>query len=154
YLAAWLVCRTGRLPEAALLAIDAAVAIATGVLGAFMVFTRFPGEVAGIAYSRTLLLITFGFVVRAAIVPSSTRRTLVLGSSVPAFPVPTSHFWYRNVQRSGIPIVAHDIWTALWCLGAVSIAALASHVIFGLRRQVREAWHLGQYTLLEKIGEG
>jgi len=27
-------------------------------------------------------------------------------------------------------------------------------VIFGLRQQVREAWRLGQYTLLEKIGEG
>ena len=46
------------------------------------------------------------------------------------------------------------IWTGLWCLGAVVVSTVASHVIFGLRRQVREAWQLGQYTLLEKIGSG
>ena len=46
------------------------------------------------------------------------------------------------------------IWSALWCLGGVVISTLASQVIFGLRRQVREATQLGQYTLLEKIGAG
>jgi serine/threonine-protein kinase len=48
----------------------------------------------------------------------------------------------------------HAVWTALACLGAVAISTVASRSIFGLREQVREASQLGQYTLLEKIGEG
>jgi serine/threonine-protein kinase len=48
----------------------------------------------------------------------------------------------------------HAVWTALACLGAVAISTVASRSIFGLRQQVREASQLGQYTLLEKIGEG
>jgi serine/threonine-protein kinase len=34
------------------------------------------------------------------------------------------------------------------------LASLTSHVIYGLRRQVRESARLGQYLLREKIGEG
>jgi len=34
------------------------------------------------------------------------------------------------------------------------VATLASRLIYGLRRQVRDAQRLGQYTLEEKIGEG
>ena len=48
----------------------------------------------------------------------------------------------------------HAVWTALACLGAVAISTVASRSIFGLREQVREASQLGQYTLVEKIGEG
>src|SRR5262245_10877423 len=59
-LAAWLVCRRGRLPGTALLAIDATVAVVTAILGAFVVLApRFPGEILGLPYSRMLLLIAF-----------------------------------------------------------------------------------------------
>ena len=54
-------------------------------------------------------------------------------------------FYYRSLQM---------VWTGMWALGGSVISTLASHVIFDLRREVREARRLGQYTLLEKIGEG
>jgi serine/threonine protein kinase len=43
---------------------------------------------------------------------------------------------------------------ALWSVAAITIATVASRVIYGLQAKVREARQLGQYTILEKIGEG
>jgi serine/threonine-protein kinase len=138
------------LSGAALIAIDTVSATLVAVCGAFMVFATFPGEVAGISYSRALLLVSYGLVTRAVVVPSTARRTLLLGLLATCFPVATSAAWFEAQGQGG----GSPIYTALWCLGAVAISTLASRVIFGLRQQVREAWQLGQYTLLEKIGEG
>ena len=151
YVLQWLVCRRGRLSEAALIVIDGISATLVAVCGAFMIFATFPGEVPGLSYARALLLVTFGLVMRAVVVPSTARRTLLLGLLATCFPVATSAAWFAAQGLGGGSPIIH---TALWCLGAVSISTLASHVIFGLRQQVREAWQLGQYTLLEKIGEG
>jgi serine/threonine-protein kinase len=151
--ATWLSCRRGRVGDAMLLAIDAAFILLVTLLNAFVVFASFPGELPGLSYARTLLLVTFGLVFRAIVVPSTARRTLVLGLVASAFPVATTTVWQ---VRAGValPAFVQAVWTALWCLGGVAIATLASRSIFGLRQQVREAWQLGQYTLLEKIGEG
>ncbi|MBN1612691.1 MAG: serine/threonine protein kinase [Polyangiaceae bacterium] len=43
---------------------------------------------------------------------------------------------------------------ALWSAAAITIATVASKIIYGLQAKVREARQLGQYTILEKIGEG
>jgi serine/threonine-protein kinase len=93
-------------------------------------------------------------VLRAIIVPSSALRTLVLGLLAACFPVAAGYVWYSSHPAPAVPPVFQTIWSALWCLGGVVISTLASQVIFGLRRQVREATQLGQYTLLEKIGAG
>lgn len=36
----------------------------------------------------------------------------------------------------------------------ITLAAITSYVIYGLRREVRRAQQLGQYALEEKLGEG
>jgi eukaryotic-like serine/threonine-protein kinase len=154
YLVQWLVCRRGRLSERALRMIDSSSTVLAAALNASMVFAVFPGELAALPYARALLIFTFSLVIRAVIVPSSARRTLALGLAAACFPVVTCHLWYSALATPSIPPIYQAIWTMLWCLGAVVVSALASHVIFGLRRQVREAWQLGQYTLLEKIGAG
>ena len=149
--AAWWTCRRRRLAEATLVVLDATLFLVVTLTSALMVFTTLPGEMTGLSYARTLLLVTFGLALRAIVVPSTAGRTLVLGLVGSAFPVVTTSAWHL---RMGHAPFLPALWTTLWCLGAVAIATLASRSIFGLREQVREAWQLGQYTLLEKIGEG
>jgi hypothetical protein len=154
YLVQWLVCRRGRWSDTTLRLIDAGSTLGASSLNAGMVFAAVPGELPGLSYGRALLIFTMTLVIRAIIVPSSARRTLVLGLLAACFPVVTAHVWYSANPSPSVPPIYQGIWNALWCLGAVVISTVASHVIFGLRRQVREAWQLGQYTLLEKIGAG
>jgi hypothetical protein len=154
YLMQWALCRRGRMTLRALRTVDATTTVLTAVFNSVMVLSTSPGEIPGLSYARALLLFTFGLLIRAIVVPSSARRTLTLGLVAASAPVASSHIWYVTQTVTTLPAAMHAIWTALWCLGTVVIATFASHVIFGLRRQVREAWQLGQYTLLEKIGEG
>ena len=50
--------------------------------------------------------------------------------------------------------VSPYVWTFMWRLAAIAVATAGSAVIYGLRREVRHARQLGQYTLAEKLGEG
>jgi serine/threonine-protein kinase len=154
YLLQWLVTRGGPRSTAVLRTIDAAATPLVAACLSLMVFAAIPGELPAFSYARMLLLVTFGFGVRAIVVPSSPRRTLTLGVVALVAPVATSHMWYAGQTATAVSPLLHDVWTAMWCFGGVVIATLASHVIFGLRREVREVAQLGQYTLLEKIGEG
>jgi hypothetical protein len=155
YLGQWVLCRTGQVHLSALRAIDTVTTISAATLHSSIIFaTTIPHDLPGLSYARALLLLTFGFLIRAIVIPSSARRTLIVGLLATCPPVIASHFWYTTQTLTAVTAGMHALWTSLWCLGAVVIAALASHVIFGLRRQMREAWQLGQYKLLEKIGEG
>lgn len=154
YLIQWIFCRRAALRQFTLRFIDGATTMLAALFHSTMVFATIPGELPGLSYTRMLLLITFGLLVRAIVVPSSARRTLSLGLLAASFPVVTGHTWFAAQPPTALPASLQSMFTALWCFGAVVLSTLASHVIFGLRQQVREAWHLGQYTLLEKIGEG
>jgi eukaryotic-like serine/threonine-protein kinase len=154
YLMQWVLCRRGPMPLHALRVADATTTVVTAVFNSMIVLSAIPDEIPGLSYARALLLFTFGLIIRAVVVPSSARRTLILGLVAASAPVASSQIWYATQTLTTQAAAMHAIWTALWCLGTVVIATLASHVIFGLRRQVREAWQLGQYTLVEKIGEG
>jgi hypothetical protein len=86
--------------------------------------------------------------VRAALVPSPVSRTVVIGvSSVVLFLVFTAE------SLSALDPVAIDGLTFIG--GAFVVATgVTSHVIYGLRAQVRHAMRLGQYELGRKLGEG
>lgn len=112
------------------------------------------------------LLLMIGMVVhmgRATVVPSTPRTTAIIGV-VAAVPVLAVAYQVGIALGAAPELVGANLrvrfgvfavlYCSLWCLMTVVTASLASRVIFGLRRQVREAMRLGQYTLEAKIGEG
>jgi len=95
-----------------------------------------------------LILVSLVLVLRAALIPSSVRRTLVVGAVAEVAAVVGSLLmtpdrpWIDHVFVGG--------------LGAafVTITVVTSSVIYGLRHEVQAARRLGQYELIRKLGEG
>jgi len=98
--------------------------------------------------------------IRAAVVPSAPRRTVVLTAviGVPLILAAT----FLTSAANGIAWRALNFsthgWmpateTVMWTLTVIT-CTLISSVIYGLRVEVREARELGQYVLEQKIGEG
>jgi serine/threonine-protein kinase len=94
-------------------------------------------------------------VTRAALLPSTTRRTAALGiaMSVPILAV-GYHVGGHVSEMYDAPRFIVMVNDVLWCIVTVTVASLTSRVIYGLRREVEQAQRVGQYTLEEKIGEG
>jgi serine/threonine-protein kinase len=152
YLGAWLYVRRGRRPPAVLRVLDAFMPVATCTI-AVLPLAR-GGALAGAAFASLLIIVTV-LMARAVIVPSSPRKTLRVGiaSAVPLLvltrdleiPVPLLE------TRTLVPFLVPGL---LWAVAAVALSTLTSTILFGLRRRVREAQQLGQYTLEDKLGEG
>jgi eukaryotic-like serine/threonine-protein kinase len=115
------------------------------------------------AYVSMLQLFGTGLMVaiRAALVPSQPRRTLVITSVVGLPPILVSSFVLPTAGGSlvlrgfdspvfpWLPINAVVMWAFV-----IITCTLVSKVIYGLATEVREARRLGQYVLERKIGEG
>lgn len=100
-------------------------------------------------------------VVRAALVPSSPRRTIIYTAlaGVPIVvtptllvPAPGGGFALRAIDSGVYPWFPASL-VIVWSFVVIT-ATVASWVIYGLRAEVREARRLGQYVLEKKIGEG
>src|SRR5262245_55409410 len=96
YVVQWLLSRRGVRTVNVLRAIDTTTTTLAALFHSLMVFTSLPGELPGMSYTRTLLLVSFGLLVRAIIVPSSATRTLLLGLPATALTVITGSYWYAN----------------------------------------------------------
>jgi hypothetical protein len=101
---------------------------------------------------RMLFVVTNALIARAAVVPSSPGWTLRV-SALAALPAVGLTFWYHR-SRGDLDALFQTITALLWAATAVTIATVTSRTIYGLRQEVRAARQLGQYTLLDKIGEG
>jgi serine/threonine protein kinase len=102
-----------------------------------------------------LVLITNSILLyRAAIVPSGPRRTAWI-SAVASLPVPVlAYFRYATSAPPETSRGAAVAYALLWALLGVTLSTLVAYVTFRLRRSVARSRRLGQYTLIEKLGEG
>jgi hypothetical protein len=152
-LAAWRVCAGKSLSERAVEILDAALIVVVCTSWALLGFRVPPTE--PIEFS-IILATTYTLILRSVIVPSTFLRTLVLSF---VSMLPTMAFFFQR-KLGFIPGAAPEkaqtfvVFSQLWCLVAVLVAALNSRQIYGLRQRIREVGKLGQYTLEEKIGEG
>jgi eukaryotic-like serine/threonine-protein kinase len=153
-LAAWLVCGRGPSLSAGLLAVIDAAAVALVLVGfaaqALVVPPAFAGEVA----QSLVLILTHMAIVRAVVVPSTAAHSAGV-SLLAALPVLAAVLRLPSPPGAA-PVVAWNdrLWSGLWTVCAIVVAALVSHVIYGLRVEIQKARHLGQYSLEEKLGEG
>jgi serine/threonine-protein kinase len=115
------------------------------------------------AVSVFQLAVVTGFVamIRAIVVPSTAHRTLALGVAQAAiaagvFFLSAFHPAWPVVQRGkeDWPFPYQVTAFVLWLGGLIALAAVASRVIYHLRREVRAFRKLGQYELGDKLGEG
>jgi eukaryotic-like serine/threonine-protein kinase len=99
--------------------------------------------------------------VRAALIPSSPRRTALYTAmiGVPIVLTPTlltpaadGGLAVRGLDSSALPWLPAEL-VMVWAFVVIA-SAVTSHVIYGLRAEVRQARRMGQYVLEEKIGEG
>ncbi len=175
----WLICRSGRRPAWLVLAVEwvglGAVSLLIALTGRYLAdgarahfIAQVPGTVPGLALEKaadaymSMMCVTGGgllFSLRAALIPSPPSRTLFLTAflGIPYIAVP----WFFSPATTGAPAlrtadfpvvgtVTYAIWWAIIAVGATVI----SHIVFGLRAEIRAARQLGQYTLESKLGEG
>ncbi|MGE5277088.1 MAG: serine/threonine-protein kinase [Acidobacteriota bacterium] len=101
-----------------------------------------------------LLILNAVLLGRAALVPSEPRRTAWISiASVAALPMMT-FLLFRRHPTPELPVGAMVTQATLWATFTAILATVISSVTFHLRRSIARARRLGQYTLLEKIGEG
>ena len=100
-------------------------------------------------------------IARGILVPSTGSRTLWISLAAMS-PIPplaaasasiggASQAYGEHVELRWVFVLMEY---SLWSGAATTVATVASKVIYGLNEKVREARQLGQYTLLEKIGQG
>jgi hypothetical protein len=153
-LGAWRLCRRRvTLPARVLAGVDAA-GLVLPLLGFSLQALYVPPHWATKMSQTFILIFTNMGISRAVLVPASAARTLRV-TGLGALPLAAAVATLPAPPGLSAPLAVVDrFWSLLWILCALVVATLASRVIYGLREEVEKARRLGQYTLLEKLGEG
>jgi serine/threonine-protein kinase len=151
HLLPWLICRWRPLPGLWLRAIDLAHCAAVGIVFGRVILTHPAPPIAPV---EAVLASTAVLGVRALIIPSTGRRTLAAGVLLCAGPAITIFSNAEHFTASWMGVRTSGPMFLTWATIGVVLTAVASMVLYGLRRQVQNAERLGQYTLVERLGEG
>jgi len=186
--AVWMVCRRGTHSRRFVRAVESASmmgsAVAIALMGRYMApqALRFSAEgegydlaalepkanalMAGLQLEQILVALmlglAFGYVLRAALVPSTVRRTvwITVLAAVPLFALYVFDWVPLAVDRSlreaigTYQIVSLVINILIWWTLVTIVCVAISRIIHNLHREIRQATRLGQYTLEQKLGEG
>ena len=153
----WLTVRRGKPSVRALSTVDFVVGIGLPFGWTAMSMSGIPAVQRPELIAVLACLITL--VVRAALIPSTSVRTLLIGvvGLAPLVALTPSVYASTDLLTS-LPAdeqwLAPAVGAAMWSVLGVCATAIISYVIYGLRKEIREAMQLGQYLLEEKIGEG
>ncbi len=161
----WLVCRSGPLPTRLIQLIEGIGLVLTSIC--LVVMGAYLPAAAGAA-TTTAYALSFGLVARAIFVPSTAKHTAWLGLAIGIplvvavylnfltvdLEVWNSHGFFRKIEKKSVLARSQSIQIGFaWALTTL-LAAWATRVIYGLRKDVRDARKLGQYLVEEKLGEG
>jgi len=159
----WLICRRGEYSVNAIHAVEN-----TGI---FLASVGYIGMGLDIrpevgADTITAFILALMMFARSVFVPSSARRTTILGILIGIALVAAMYWHYLGVdlsiwRRFGYPAessqtvaASQAVITIMWWTLTTGLSALASRVIHRLRKEVRDIQKLGQYNLERKLGEG
>jgi hypothetical protein len=160
FVALYLWVRSGRPSLKQLQAIDVALIAILSLVGAYLSYlcpgAVHPGLDLGAPPSANLPIGVISNIamlcMRAALIPSTPRRTLLIGG-VSTLPVLVAGYLvYREYLTQDA--INFALGTTLVSLVVIPIPVLISRMIYDLRLQIEAAEQFGQYTLEAKIGEG
>jgi hypothetical protein len=161
----WLICRSRPLATRAIQLVEGLGLVLTSVCLVVM-GANLPAA-AGAA-TTTAYSISFALIARAVFVPSTPRHTAWLGLAmgIPLviavyqnfltvdLDVWNSHGFFRTIEDPAKLARSQAVQIGFaWALTTL-LAAWATRVIYGLRKDALDAKKLGQYIVEEKIGEG
>ena len=106
--------------------------------------------------------LTYVFLVRAALIPSRPLWTFLLTALIgyPALVfmatgvLPLQEGWLMPTSLPEALEVPRAVDTGIWWALATGMCTVVSAIIYGLRREVRQAMQLGQYRLEATLGAG
>jgi serine/threonine-protein kinase len=144
----WAYTRFAKPGRAALIALDSGVTIGLVLMYIQVAAVHMDGDMSSYAPLFTMFGISLILSVRAALVPSPVVRTVSIAV--------VGVLCLFGFARASIQALDPSLIDGLMFIGGAFVVTtgVTSHVIYGLRREVREALRLGQYTLEEKLGEG
>ncbi len=166
FAAMWLLCR-GRPRSLRFVQVTEEVGIVVGCVATMVMGFHIPYPVR--PDYIVLLSLTYVLVTRSVLVPSTPQVTFALGGVIGAALLVSIYFihlhghdpgMYSNTAFEFLRVPARTVALQMTGVAALiwgsslAVAAATSKVIYGLREEVRDARRLGQYTLLEKLGEG